>query len=112
MPPTTGENPGIPLCAATTVPPAPTFLLLKVAIEKSGIKTSAIEPAERPWPALVRRLRDYAGQPRADHPDGLPALIYADFGDATMRHDKHVRTMSAAVLTSTALSTLTPPALR
>jgi hypothetical protein len=99
VPPTTcREIEAIPLCAATTVPPAPTFPPLKVAIQKSGIKTSAIEPAELPWPALVRRLRDYAGQPRADHPDGLPALIYADFGDATTRHDKHVRTMSAAVL--------------
>jgi len=78
--------------------PAPTFPPLKIAIQKAGIKTSAIEPAEMHWPALVQRLRDYAEQPRADNLDALPALIYADFGDATTRHDKHVRTMSAAVL--------------
>ncbi|MDS4054983.1 YfjI family protein [Accumulibacter sp.] len=65
---------------------------------KSGIKTCAIELAELPWPVLVKRLRDYAEQPRADHLDALPALIYADFGDATTRTDKHVRAMSAAVL--------------
>ncbi|MBL8420199.1 MAG: DUF3987 domain-containing protein [Dechloromonas sp.] len=87
-----------PLCDATAVPPAPTFSPLKIAIQKSSIKTSAIEPAELSWPALVKRLRDYAGQPRADDLDALPALIYADFGDATTRHDKHVRAMSAAVL--------------
>lgn len=80
------------------VPPAPTFAPLKIAIQKTGIKTSTIEPAELPWPALVKRLRDYADQPRAEHLDALPALIYANFGDATTRHDKHVRTMSAAVL--------------
>ena len=80
------------------VPPVLTFPPLKIAIQKTGIKTSNIEPAELSWPALVRRLRDYAGQPRADDLDALPALVYADFGDATTRHDKHVRAMSAAVL--------------
>ena len=99
VPPTTCKKiEATPLCDATAVPPAPTFAPLKIAIQKSGIKTSTIEAAELPWLALVNRLRDYAGQPRAEHLDALPALIYADFGDATTRHDKHVRTMSAAVL--------------
>lgn len=99
VPPTTCKKiEATPLCDATAVPPAPTFAPLKIAIQKSGIKTSAIEPAELPWPVLVNRLRTYAEQPRADHLDALPALIYADFGDAATRHDKHVRTMSAAVL--------------
>lgn len=97
----------MPLCEATAAGhgpdapstlPAPTLPPLKIAIQKSGIKTSAIVPAELPWPALTKRLRDYAGQARADHLDTLPALIYADFGDATTRCDKHVRSMSAAVL--------------
>jgi hypothetical protein len=102
VPPTTCREIGAtPLCTApdeTAVTPAPTFPPLKIAIQKSGIKTSAIEPAELPWPALVKRLRDYAEQRRAADLDALPALVYADFGDATTRHDKHVRTMSAAVL--------------
>ena len=83
---------------ATAVPPAPTFPPLKIAIQKTGIKTSTIEPTELSWPALVKRLRTYAEQPRADDLDALPALVYADFGDASTRHDKHVRAMSAAVL--------------
>lgn len=87
-----------PLCDAIAVPPAPTFPRLKIAIQNTGIETSTIEATELPWPTLVKRLRDYAGQARADHLDALPALIYADFGDATTRQDKHVRAMSAAVL--------------
>ena len=88
-----GRGPDVP-----PTRPAPTSAPLKIAIQKTGIKTSAIEAAELPWLALVKRLRDYAEQPRAEHLDALPALIYADFGDATTRHDKHVRTISAAVL--------------
>lgn len=80
------------------VPPALTFPPIKIAIQKAGIRTSAIESAELPWPALVARLRAYADQPRAADLDALPALVYADFGDATTRHDKHVRAMTAAVL--------------
>lgn len=80
------------------VPPGLTFPPLKVAIQKAGIRTSAIESAELPWPALVARLCAYAQQPRAADLDALPALVYADFGDATTRHDKHVRAMTAAVL--------------
>ena len=87
-----------PFCNAIAAPPAPTFPPLKIAIQKSGIKTSTVEPAELSWLALVKRLHDYAGQPRADNLDALPALIYADFGHATTRQDKHVRAMSAAVL--------------
>lgn len=83
---------------ASAVPPAPTFPPLKIAVQKSGIKTNTIEPTELSWLALVKHLRTYAEQPRADDLEALPALVYADFGDATTRHDKHVRTMSAAVL--------------
>lgn len=86
------------LDAVRTDQAAPTFPPLKIAIQQTGVKTSTIEPTELPWPALVKRLRDHAEQARAKELDALPALVYADLGDATTRYDKHVRAMSAAVL--------------
>ncbi|MBK7897924.1 MAG: hypothetical protein IPJ99_00380 [Betaproteobacteria bacterium] len=55
---------GRPICRR---PASARLLPLKIAIQKAGIKTATIEPAELPWPALVKRLRNYAEQPRADH---------------------------------------------
>ena len=76
----------------------PKYPNLKVSIQKNGVKTSAIESAEMSWSSLVKRLREYADKPRAANLDTLPALVYADFGDATTRLDKNVHTLSAAVL--------------
>lgn len=80
------------------VPPIQTFPSIKVAVLKDGIKTNTIEQVELQWPVLINRLRNYAEQPHVLDLGKFPALVYGDFGQATVRHDKYLHAIHAAVL--------------
>ncbi len=72
--------------------------LLRYAVQKGGVKSSQIEPAETRWGALVERFTQMQAGPRADDPESVPALIYAEFKEGATRRDIDVVNMTALVL--------------
>lgn len=72
--------------------------LLRFAVQKGGVKSSQIEPAETRWGALLERFTQMQDGPRADDPESVPALIYAEFKEGAIRRDIDVVNMTALVL--------------
>jgi hypothetical protein len=72
--------------------------LLRYAVQKAGVKSSQIEPTETRWGGLVERFTQMQDGPRADDPESVPALIYAEFKEGATRRDIDVVTMTALVL--------------
>jgi hypothetical protein len=72
--------------------------VLRYAVQKGGVKSNQIEPAETRWGALVERFAQMQAGPRAADPEAVPALIYAEFKEGATRHDANVIAMTALVL--------------
>ncbi len=72
--------------------------VLRYAFQKGGVKSSQIEPVESHWRTVVARLREMQAMPRADNPESVPALIYANFKPKATRTDANVISMTALVL--------------
>ncbi|MBL0074374.1 MAG: hypothetical protein IPP41_00005, partial [Rhodocyclaceae bacterium] len=72
--------------------------LLRYAVQKGGVKSGQIESAETRWGALVERFTQMQDGPRADDPESVPALIYAEFKEGATRRDIDVVNMTALVL--------------
>jgi hypothetical protein len=67
-------------------------------VQKGGVKSNQIEPAETRWGALMERFAQMQAGPRAADPEAVPALIYAEFKEGATRHDANVIAMTALVL--------------
>lgn len=72
--------------------------VLRYAVQKGGVKSNQIEPADTRWGALVERFAQMQAGPRAADPEAVPALIYAEFKEGATRHDANVIAMTALVL--------------
>lgn len=72
--------------------------LVRYAVQKGGVKSSQIESAETRWGALVERFTQMQAAQRADDPESVPALIYAEFKEGATRRDIDVVNMTALVL--------------
>ena len=72
--------------------------LLRYAVQKGGVKSNQIEPAETPWRAVVERFAQMQAAPRAANPETVPALVYADFKPGSTRHDANVLAMGQYVV--------------
>lgn len=72
--------------------------VLRYAVQKDGVKSNQIEWAETRWGTLVDRLSQMQRGPRADNPESVPALIYAEFKPGATRRDVDVLAMTALVL--------------
>ncbi|MDP1536745.1 MAG: DUF3987 domain-containing protein [Burkholderiales bacterium] len=72
--------------------------LLRYAVQKGGVKSNQIEPAETRWGSLVERFAQMQAGPRSADPEAVPALIYAEFKEGATRHDANVIALTALVL--------------
>ncbi|MBU0750850.1 MAG: DUF3987 domain-containing protein [Gammaproteobacteria bacterium] len=72
--------------------------VMRYAVQKGGVKSNQIEPAETRWGSLVERFTQMQAGPRAANPEAVPALIYAEFKEGATRHDANVIAMTALVL--------------